>query len=130
MSVEGISLNKIKNQKVSGYPEVITSLPEAETAIEGARAWILQSDMKQMVFCEFTANLKVPKHSHSYPQWGIVIEGSLELQIDGKLRLCGKGDEYLIPAGATHAVTFIDKTRVLDLFSEKNRYSPKSTKLI
>jgi hypothetical protein len=49
---------------------VITSLPEAETEVDGARAWILQYDMRQMVFCEFEANLKVPEHSHSYPQWG------------------------------------------------------------
>ncbi len=123
-------MNNVKNQTVSGYPNVITSLPEAETEIEGARAWILQAEMKQMVFCEFEANLKVPEHSHGYAQWGIVIEGSLELQIDGKLRLCRKGDEYLIPSGAMHAVTFIDKTRVLDLFSEKNRFNPKSTKHI
>jgi quercetin dioxygenase-like cupin family protein len=122
---EGISLDNIKNQKDSGYPEVITGLPEAETEIEGSRAWILQSKMKQMVFCEFEANLKVSKHSHSYPQWGVVIEGSLELQIGDKLRLCGKGDEYLIPSGAMHSVTFLSKTRVLDLFSEKNRFSPK-----
>jgi quercetin dioxygenase-like cupin family protein len=124
--LERIHLDKAKSLNSSGYPRVITSLPEAETEIKGARAWILQSDMKQMVFCEFEANLKVPKHSHSYPQWGIVIEGSLELQIDNKLLFCKKGDEYLIPAGSAHSVTFLDKTRVLDLFSEKNRFRPKS----
>ncbi len=123
-------MDNIKNQNVSGYPEVITSLPEAETEIEGSRAWILQSEMKQMVFCEFEANLKVPEHRHNYPQWGIVVEGSLELRIDNKLRLCGKGDEYLIPAGASHSVTFLSETRVLDLFLEKNRFSPKSITLI
>lgn len=67
---EVFSPDKLKNQKVFGYPEVITSLPEAETEVDGARAWILQYDMRQMVFCEFEANLKVPEHSHSYPQWG------------------------------------------------------------
>jgi len=92
----GICLVRIDCQKVSGYLQVITSLPEAETEIEGARAWTLQSDLRQLVFCEFEANLKVPEHHHNYPQWGLVVDGSLELKIDDTLRFCKKGDEYLI----------------------------------
>jgi quercetin dioxygenase-like cupin family protein len=115
------------NQTKSGYPQLITGLPEAKVPFEGAKAWILQSDARQLVFFEFEAGIDLPPHNHSYPQWGIVIDGEMELRVDGKPRICKKGDEYLIPAGAMHAAKFMEKTRVMDFFSEKSRYQPKDT---
>ena len=100
-------------------------MPEADIPFEGVKAWILQADMSQLVFFEFEADAKVPEHSHGYPQWGIVIDGKMELTINGKPRICVKGDEYVIPAGAKHFARFLCRTRVMDLFSEKNRYKPK-----
>lgn len=69
--------------------------------------------------------MDLPEHSHAYPQWGMVIEGKMELKIDGKPSVCQKGHEYYIPAGGKHCAKFFEKTRVLDLFSEKSRYKPK-----
>jgi len=109
----------------SGYPELITNLPEAQIAFKGARAWIMQSDMRQLVFFEFDAGIDLPKHNHTYPQWGMVIEGEMILRINGQPRVCRGGDEYLIPAGAMHGARFNGKTRVMDFFSEKNRYISK-----
>jgi mannose-6-phosphate isomerase-like protein (cupin superfamily) len=121
-------LNNTKSQHVSGYPEVITRLPEANIQSEGAKAWIMQADMSQLVFFEFETHANVPEHSHNYPQWGIVIDGKMELTINGKPRICERSDEYLIPAGARHSARFLSRTRVIDLFSEKNRYKPKTIK--
>jgi quercetin dioxygenase-like cupin family protein len=121
-------LDKAKVQKASGYPEVITRLPEAEIPFEGAIAWILQAERSQIVFFQFEPDMELPAHSHSYAQWGIVIEGEMELNVDGKPRICRKGDEYLIPAGAVHSAKFSLRTRVMDLFLEKNRYKPKQIK--
>jgi quercetin dioxygenase-like cupin family protein len=112
----------------SGYPDVITCLPEAEAPVAGGRAWILQSEKKQLVFFEFAANLELPEHSHSYSQWGMVIEGKMELTIDGKMQVYEKGDEYLVPSGASHCARFLEKSRVIDLFSETSRYKPKTTR--
>jgi quercetin dioxygenase-like cupin family protein len=119
-------LNNITNQHKQGYPEVITRLPEADLQFEGVKAWILQSDTRQLVFFEFEADANVPEHSHGYPQWGMVIDGKMELTISGKPRVCEKGDEYLIPTGAKHHARFLSRTRVMDFFSEKNRYNPKT----
>jgi quercetin dioxygenase-like cupin family protein len=122
-------LDNIRSQQRSGYPEVITRLPEADLPFAGVKAWILQADTQQLIFFEFEANAKVPEHSHGYPQWGMVIDGKMELTINGKPRICEKGDEYLIPAGAKHFARFLSRTRVMDFFSEKNRYKPKTTNL-
>jgi mannose-6-phosphate isomerase-like protein (cupin superfamily) len=121
-------LNNIKSQHRSSYPEVITRLPEADIPFEGAKAWMLQADMSQLVFFEFEANANVPEHSHGYPQWGIVIDGKMELTINGKPRICEKGDDYVIPTRAKHFARFLSRTRVMDFFSEKNRYKPKTNR--
>jgi quercetin dioxygenase-like cupin family protein len=121
-------LKNTQNQRKQGYPEVITRLPEADIPFEGVKAWILQSDTRQLVFFAFEAGAKVPEHSHSYPQWGMVIDGKMKLTINETPRICEKGDEYLIPAGAKHFARFSRRTRVMDFFSEKNRYKPKPMK--
>ena len=119
-------MKNIKRESVQGYPEVIRRLPEADIPFEGVRAWILQAAESQLVFCEFEAGIKVPLHSHVYAQWGMVIDGEMELTIDGKPLNCKKGTEYVIPAGAKHSAKFLSHTRVMDYFSEKNRYKPKT----
>jgi quercetin dioxygenase-like cupin family protein len=121
-------LGNIKSQHERGYPEVITRLPEADIQFEGAKGWILQADESQLVFFEFEANANLPDHAHAYPQWGIVIDGKMELTIDGTPRICKRGDEYVIPAGAKHCARFLSRTRVIDFFSEKNRYKPKTVR--
>jgi quercetin dioxygenase-like cupin family protein len=125
MSFVVTHLDNTTNKRKQGYPEVITCLPEADIQFEGAKAWILQANTRQLVFFEFEADAKVPEHSHCYAQWGMVIDGKMELTINGKSRICEKGDEYLISAGAKHFARFLCRTRVMDLFSEKNRYKPK-----
>lgn len=118
-------MDKNDGLRVRGYPEVITCLAEADIQFKGIRAWILQGTQHQLVFFEMESSAVVPEHSHDYPQWGMLIDGKMELTVDGKPRMVEKGDEYLIPAGAKHSAKFFSKTRVMDLFSEKSRYRIK-----
>jgi quercetin dioxygenase-like cupin family protein len=113
------------NDDFRSYPKVITVLPEADIQFEGIKAWILQGETHQLVFFQMEANVWVPEHSHDYPQWGMMVEGEMELTIEGKTRNCRKGDEYLIPARAKHKAHFPKKSRVIDLFSERTRYLAK-----
>lgn len=116
--------NKQEPRK-SGYPEVmLKQLPEAQVAFEGARGWIMESGDTQLVFFEFEQGTNLPSHKHTYPQWGVVIEGEMDLLLDGKPRRCKTGDEYVIAPGVMHGAIFYKRTRVMDFFSEK-RYKPK-----
>jgi quercetin dioxygenase-like cupin family protein len=124
LTITGNDLNS-KAKQQSGYPKVITQLPEAEVDLQGGRAWIMQGENRQIVFCEYEAGVSLPEHSHAYAQWGMVIDGEMELIVDGKSRICQKGDEYLIAAKTKHFVKFQCKTRIIDLFSESGRYKPK-----
>ncbi len=117
-----------RGKQAQGYPKAITDLPEADVPFKGIKAWILQTESRQLIFFEMQPDAVVPEHSHNYPQWGMLIDGGMKLTVDGKTQTIRKGDEYLIPAHAKHRVTFLAKTRVMDLFIEKTRYKPKSNK--
>jgi len=60
------------------------------------RGWLLQGTSRQAVFFDLPADAVVPEHAHE-AQWGIVIEGVLDLTIAGVRRTYRKGDTYAIP---------------------------------
>lgn len=51
---------------------------------------------------EFKNNVDLPEHSHA-AQIGIVLEGKIDLTIDGKQATYEKGDRYYIPEGVLHS---------------------------
>jgi quercetin dioxygenase-like cupin family protein len=107
------------------FPELITSLPEADLPIAGARAWISQSSDHQVVFFEIEAGVEVPLHSHG-AQWGIVVEGEIELTVGDETKVRRPGDSYVIPAGVLHGGKILSRFRAIDVFEEPDRYAPKS----
>lgn len=116
-----------RSKQLPEYPTVIQVLPEADMPFKGVKAWIMQAPKHQLIFFEFEPTAVVPEHSHPYPQWGILIQGGMELTVNEKTRIITEGQEYLIPAGAKHKVRkFLAETRVIDFFSEPARYKPKT----
>ena len=107
------------------YPKMIKDLPEVDLPFKGAKGWLLQGIDKQVVFFDIEPTCAVPEHSHG-EQWGVVIEGEIELAVDGIKKAYRKGDYYHIPAGALHSVTFKTQVKVIDFFADVNRYKPKS----
>ena len=106
------------------YPEMIKNLPEIEIPIDGIRGWLLQSKDKQVVFFDIEPVGKMPDHSHC-EQWGIMIDGEMELTIDGNSKIYRKGDSYFIPAGIVHSANFLTKVNVMDVFDDPERYKTK-----
>jgi quercetin dioxygenase-like cupin family protein len=119
-------LNVVKGKQPREYPEVITRLPKADIKFKGVRAWLLQGEKHQLVFFEMKTSARVPEHSHDYDQWGFMVQGKMELTVNGEKRIVESGDEYIIPAKAKHSAKFLIKSRVIDFFSEKSRYKAKS----
>ncbi|HKZ94577.1 MAG TPA: cupin domain-containing protein [Candidatus Bathyarchaeia archaeon] len=120
-------MNYSKSKRLRGYPKVITDFPEADIQVKGIKAWVAQGEKHQIVFFEMEPSAIVPEHWHDYAQWGLMIDGEMELTIDGKTQVCRKGDEYVIPAHARHHARFRRRSRVMDLFSEKTRYRTQSS---
>jgi quercetin dioxygenase-like cupin family protein len=109
------------------YPPIICDLPQADLppALEGARGWLLQGQSRQAVFFELPPGTTVPEHAHG-AQWGVVLEGELELTVAGHARSLRRGDRYEIPAGAPHSAVCPKGALVLDLFADPARYRPRS----
>ena len=106
------------------FPEMIKKLPEADISFKGVKAWISQGKDHQIVFFDIEPVGTVPEHAHK-AQWGMVIDGEMELTIGGITKTYKKGDSYYIPDGVSHSAVFKTRTRVLDFFADKNRYNPK-----
>ena len=106
------------------YPDIIKNLPEADIDFKGIRSWISQGKDHQIVFFDIEPIGKVTQHAHK-AQWGIVIEGEMELTIGGTAKTYKKGDSYYIPDGVVHSAVFKSRTRVLDFFADKDRYKAK-----
>lgn len=102
------------------------NLPEADIKFEGVKGWISQGKNHQVVFFEIESSSEVPEHSHDTPQWGIVVEGKMELTINDGTKIYEKGDEYLIPTHVKHSAKFLKRCRVIDFFGEKTRYKTKA----
>ena len=104
-------------------PPFIRELPLANVPFKGVKGHLLDGASRQVVFFEIEPVGEIPEHSHG-AQWGVVLEGEMELNISGVTRTCRPGDTYYIPAGAPHSVVFKSFVRALDVFEEADRYQP------
>ncbi|MGA2406458.1 MAG: cupin domain-containing protein [Bacteroidales bacterium] len=106
------------------YSEMIKKLPEADINFKGLRGWISQGKDNQIVFFDIEPIGEVSEHSHG-AQWGIVIEGEIELTIGGITNTYKKGDCYYVPDKVVHSAVFKSRTKLLDFFADKDRYKLK-----
>lgn len=105
----------------SGFPPFVKNLPEADLPFEGLRGWLLESAAGLVMFNESDIEVTVPEHSHG-DQWGIVIDGEIELTIGDARRTYRKGDTYFIPSGTPHRAKIYPGFRAVDYFADKDRY--------
>jgi quercetin dioxygenase-like cupin family protein len=106
------------------YPALVKSLPEADVNWPGMRAWTLTGKHGQVIFIECEVETRVGEHTHG-EQFGVVLDGTLELTIEGEKLELKRGDNYHIPAGARHSAKLSSGFRALDLFQDPDRYKIK-----
>lgn len=106
------------------FPEPIRNLPQADIPLNGLRAYISQSKNHQVVFMEFAKDVEIPEHSHE-SQWGVVLEGKIDLTIDGVERTYTKGDRIFIPKGVKHSAKIYAGYADISFFNQKDRYKSK-----
>jgi quercetin dioxygenase-like cupin family protein len=104
-------------------PDIITRLPEADLPFPSTtvKANVLQSKQGQLIFFQILKDLEFPAHNHK-GQWGLVLEGQVELTMGGETRTHGPGSSYYIPTGVVHGARLSAGTKVLDFFEEHDHY--------
>ena len=102
-------------------PDEIKKNPEISIPVEGIRGWKVGGPSGLVVFFEIQAGTVLPEHAHCF-QWGCVIEGEIDLTIDGETSTFRKGDTYVIPEGAIHSGRIPYGCLAMDYFSDPRRY--------
>lgn len=106
------------------FPEPILNLPQADILIKGVSAYLSQGDNHQIIFMVFTEDVDLPEHSHA-SQVGVVLEGKIDLIIDGVKNTYQKGDRFFIPDGVIHSGKIYAGYADITFFEQKDRYKPK-----
>ena len=106
------------------FPEPIRNLPEAYIPLDGLKAYLSQSDGHQILFMQFEEDVAIPEHSHE-SQWGVVLEGRVDLTIEGVERTYTQGERIFIPKGAVHSGKIYAGYADISFFNEQDRYKQK-----
>jgi len=107
------------------FPGPIIDLPEADVPIKGIKAYLSQGFNHQIVFMEFAEEIDLPEHFHE-SQWSIVLEGKIDIIIDGIKGTYVKGDRYFIPKNAKHSGKIYAGYADVTYFNQRDRYKEKS----
>jgi len=105
-------------------PDPIKKLPEVDVPFEGIKMYLSQATNHQIVFMEFEKDVDIPEHSHD-SQWEIVINGRVDVWIDGVHHSYKKGENFFIPAGIKHYAKVYAGYTSIAFFNEKERYKLK-----
>ncbi|TKG94236.1 cupin domain-containing protein [Puteibacter caeruleilacunae] len=100
---------------------LISKFPKADIQLEGVDSRLIQAGEQQFIFMEFDNDVEVPPHSHN-AQWGVVLEGEMEITISGKVHLLKKGDSYFIEKDEVHSAKIKAGYKDLTLFDQADRY--------
>ena len=86
--------------------------------VPGARTRTFWGEQMLFSLVEVDADSEVPLHTHPHEQGGIIVEGELEMGVDGEVKLLKPGDMYIIPGNVEHyAKAYSTKAKALDIFS-------------
>lgn len=103
------------------FPKPICELPMADIPLKGIQAYLSQGDDHQIIFMYFNEDVDLSEHTHE-SQWGIVLEGHIELIIDGVKQDFKKGDRYFIPKDVKHSGKIYAGYGDMTYFNQKDRY--------
>ena len=106
------------------FSKEIYNLPEADVPVKGIKAFLSQGINHQVIFMEFSEDVLLPEHAHE-SQWGIVVEGKIDLTIDGVKNTFTKGDRYFIPINIKHSAKIYAGFATIDFFNQADRYKKK-----
>ena len=105
---------------IANFPEPILNLPEADIPFKGVKAYLSQAENHQLIFMEFSEAVDLPEHEHE-SQWGVVLEGRIDLVINGVQHSYKKGDQYFIPSGVKHSGNIFAGYADITYFNQKDR---------
>jgi quercetin dioxygenase-like cupin family protein len=83
----------------------------------GLRARLVHTDRVTHSWVEVAEGASFPEHQHPHEQIVSVLDGTLELVVDGTAHQLTRGQVFVIPPGVAHAGRGITACTVLDTFA-------------
>ena len=103
------------------FPVPIQQFPKANIPIDGLTAYLSQAETHQTLYMQFDKTVELPEHEHA-DQIGFILEGEIDLKINGKNKTYTKGDRYHIPAGVKHSAKIYAGYADITIFMQPDRY--------
>jgi quercetin dioxygenase-like cupin family protein len=105
--------NQIVLQYLGNMPFVDTSRLSVKEPREGWKGRFFHS--RNMTLANYTVQAGASLHEHSHPNdevWN-VIEGRLEITIDGETRVVGPGGAAVVPPGTAHSLKALAEVQAI-----------------
>lgn len=106
------------------FPEIITKLPLADIELAGAVAHLFQGEEQQMIFMYSQEAKEVLEHKHE-ALWGVVLDGEIELKVEGKKNIYSKGDTFFIPENVPHSAKITAGYKDITFINKKDKFKKK-----
>jgi quercetin dioxygenase-like cupin family protein len=81
------------------------------------RARIVHTDRTSQSWVELDDGVTFPTHHHPHEQAVNVLEGTLELVVDGETYRLSAGQVFVVPPDVPHSGRALTRCRVLDVFA-------------
>jgi len=94
----------------------ITSIAP-RTLANGITGHYVHGEKSTFGLVNLNAGSSVPPHQHSQEQITYILEGRLQMVIDGKDCLLEPGMYYVIPSNVVHSAVALTDCRLIDVFS-------------
>jgi quercetin dioxygenase-like cupin family protein len=83
----------------------------------GLRARIVHTERTSQSWVDIDEGATFPEHFHPHEQTVNVLEGTLELTVNGEMHVLRPGSVFVIAPNAPHSGRALERCRVLDVFS-------------
>lgn len=87
-----------------------------ETLFPGFQARIVHTERATIAFVTIDEGSELPEHSHENEQTLNLLEGKLELTVDGKRIVMNGGESIVLPSHVVHGGKALTRCRVQDIF--------------
>jgi quercetin dioxygenase-like cupin family protein len=101
------------------FPESVRRLPK--TSLAGVDVYVHDGGTSQVLFLELPVGrpaVEVPTHAHDV-EYGIVVEGEIEMNLDGRRERHVAGSTHWIPKDLPHSFRFLPGTTSIHYFVER-----------
>ena len=97
-------------------PKISLNEIESRELVPGFHARMVHTENMTLAYWDIEEGALLPDHSHPHEQVANVIEGTLELVVDGETHNMTPGKVFVIPSNVPHSGKALTACKVIDVF--------------